>query len=379
MNKKVLSGLLVPAIALVLMCAMLIGAGGLFFKPSMQSAPYSAVFSETEEIYNYGGTIGNSAGSGVKIMPAALPQSENTVLLGGYPLGINIRPQGVIITSRVGVVTSNGVVTPLEGVEISSGDLLCAINGEQVRSAEDISRILKSSEGDVTITISHAGNRTNYTVTPAVDSVNGERKLGVMLQEGISGIGTLTFVDSRGRYGALGHPVKDAYGNTVEPESGNIYPAVIKGAIPGTRGKAGELQGVYSKQTGNIGTIDADNIFGIFGEYCGSTENLIQIEIGARETVQPGKAYIYSTLSGTSPRLYEIEIIKAERQNSPLDKSMVIRVTDRELLAKAGGIVQGMSGSPIIQNGKLIGAVTHVLIDDPTKGYGIYAEWMTGR
>ena len=198
MNKKVLSGLLVPAIALVLMCAMLIGAGGLFFKPSMQSAPYSAVFSETEEIYNYGWTIGNSAESGVKIMPAALPQSENTVLLGGYPLGINIRPQGVIITSRVGVVTSNGVVTPLEGVEISSGDLLCAINGEQVRSAEDISRILKSSEGDVTITISHAGNRTNYTVTPAVDSVNGERKLGVMLQEGISGIGTLTFVDSRG-------------------------------------------------------------------------------------------------------------------------------------------------------------------------------------
>ena len=312
-------------------------------------------------------------------MPAALHQSENTVLLGGYPLGINIRPQGVIITSRVGVVTSNGVVTPLEGVEISSGDLLCAINGEQVRSAEDISRILKSSEGDVTITISHAGNRTNYSVTPAVDSVNGERKLGVMLQEGISGIGTLTFVDSRGRYGALGHPVKDAYGNTVEPESGNIYPAVIKGVVPGTRGKAGELQGVYSKQTGNIGTIDADNIFGIFGEYCGSTENLIQIEIGARETVQPGKAYIYSTLSGTSPRLYEIEIIKAERQNSPLDKSMVIRVTDRELLAKAGGIVQGMSGSPIIQNGKLIGAVTHVLIDDPTKGYGIYAEWMTGR
>ena len=265
MNKKVLSGLLVPAIALVLMCAMLIGAGGLFFKPSMQSAPYSAVFSETEEIYNYGITIGNSAESGVKIMPAALPQSENTVLLGGYPLGINIRPQGVIITSRVGVVTSNGVVTPLEGVEISSGDLLCAINGEQVRSAEDISRILKSSEGDVTITISHAGNRTNYTVTPAVDSVNGERKLGVMLQEGISGIGTLTFVDSRGRYGALGHPVKDAYGNTVEPESGNIYPSVIKGVIPGTRGKAGELQGVYSKQTGNIGTIDADNIFGIFG------------------------------------------------------------------------------------------------------------------
>ena len=379
MNKKVLSGLLVPAIALVLMCAMLIGAGGLFFKPSMQSAPYSAVFSETEEIYNYDGTIENSAESGVKIMPAALPQSGNTVLLGGYPLGINIRPQGVIITSRVGVVTSNGVVTPLEGVEISSGDLLCAINGEQVRSAEDISRILKSSEGDVTITISHAGNRTNYTVTPAVDSVNGERKLGVMLQEGISGIGTLTFVDNRGRYGALGHPVKDAYGNTVEPESGNIYPAVIKGVIPGTRGKAGELQGVYSKQTGNIGTIDADNIFGIFGEYSGSTENLIQIEIGARETVQPGKAYIYSTLSGTSPRLYEIEIIKAERQNSPLDKSMVIRVTDRELLAKAGGIVQGMSGSPIIQNGKLIGAVTHVLIDDPTKGYGIYAEWMTGR
>ena len=376
MNKKVLYGLLVPAIACVLLCAMLIGAGGLFYKSSLQNG--GAICCAVSEHSAKTDTDNIIAADNVKVMPAAL-KDENTVFLGGYPLGINIRPQGIIITSRVGVVTSNGVITPLGGIEIYSGDLLCAINGEQVRNAEDIQRILNKSEGDVTITLSHAGNRSNYTVTPAVDSVNGERKLGIMLQEGISGVGTLTFVDSRGRYGALGHPVKDGYGNTVQPESGEIYPAVIKGVVPGKRGKAGELKGVYSKQTADIGTIDSDNIFGIFGKYTGNTQNLIQIEVGGRETVQPGKAYIYSTLYGTSPRLYEIEIIKAERQNSPLDKSMVIRVTDRELLAKAGGIVQGMSGSPIIQNGKLVGAVTHVLIDDPTKGYAVYAEWMMGR
>ena len=370
MNKQIFSGLLVP-VAVALILAIAIGAGALFIKSPIQEE--QAVFSPAVCCGEY------VEQPGVKVMPAALLQEENTVLLGGYPLGINIHPQGVIITSRVGVVTANGVVTPLAGVEINSGDLLCAINGEQVRNADDISRILNSADGDVTIVISHAGNRKTYTVTPAVDSVNGERKLGVMLQDGISGIGTLTFVDSRGRYGALGHPVKDAYGNTVEPESGSIYPAVIKGVIPGTSGKAGGIKGGKCDGTGGNSGKVASKIVGIFGKYTGSTQNLIQIEVGARETVQPGKAYIYSTLSGTSPRLYEIEIIKAERQNSPLDKSMVIRVTDRELLAKAGGIVQGMSGSPIIQNGKLVGAVTHVLIDDPTKGYGIYAEWMMGR
>lgn len=374
MNRRLYTGLLVPLVAFILLCAIFIGAGSCLFKHTPQVSVAECLAQGAETAISESDDL-----SSVERLATALPQDGNTVLLGGYPIGINIHPQGVIITSRVGVVTKNGVVTPLEGIEIFSGDLLCSINGIQVRSSSDIQKILSDSSGDVVITVSHAGIRSNYTVTPAVDSVNGERKLGIMLQDGISGIGTLTFVDSRGRYGALGHPVKDAYGNTVEPETGNIYPAMIKGVIPGEKGKAGELQGVYSKETGDIGDIDADNIFGIFGEYTGSTSNLIEIQVGERESVQPGKAYIYSTLYGTKPRLYEIEIIKAERQNSPMDKSMVIRVTDRKLLAMAGGIVQGMSGSPIIQNGKLVGAVTHVLIDDPTKGYGIYAEWMMNR
>ena len=193
MNKKVLYGLLVPAIACVLLCAMLIGAGGLFYKSSLQNG--GAICCAVSEHSAKTDTDNIIAADNVKVMPAAL-KDENTVFLGGYPLGINIRPQGVIITSRVGVVTLNGVVTPLGGIEISSGDLLCAINGEQVRNAEDIQRILNKSEGDVTITLSHAGNRSNYTVTPAVDSVNGERKLGIMLQEGISGVLKIIFIIS---------------------------------------------------------------------------------------------------------------------------------------------------------------------------------------
>ena len=369
MNKKVFSTLLVPVVCALLLCAALAGTGG-FFQEDIRGGVALCAAGTAEESNSL--RLEETAS-----LPAM--SGEETVLLGGYPIGIDIRPQGVIITSKVGVVTKKGVVTPFSGIELDQGDLLCAINGEQVRSADDIARLLEKSDGEVTVTIEHAGKRENYLVTPAEDSVNGLKKLGLMLQESVSGVGTLTFVDRRGRYGALGHPVKDAHGNTIEPEGGNIYPAAIKGVVPGKRGKAGELKGVYSKESGSIGEIDSDNIFGIFGKYCGNGEKLTEIAVAPRESVQPGKAYIYSTVFGTSPRLYEIEIIKAERQNSPLDKSMVVRVTDRKLLAETGGIVQGMSGSPVIQNGKLVGAITHVLIDDPTKGYAVYAEWMMGR
>lgn len=377
--------LLIPTVAALLIIAVFLGISGIFLSGNNSLTAYACADCNalTTDVTDISCPTSNSQDEDVGlfsfIKEAAGSDSGEYVSLGGYPLGITLKPEGVILTSKTGVVTSGGVVHPLQDIEIVSGDLLTAIDGRPVRSVQDIADILENSSDTVKLTIRHAGVKKEYTVTPATDSLSGKKRLGIMLQEGINGVGTLTFVTDNGRYAALGHPVKDSQGNTIQAYDGNIYPAVIKGSIRGERGKAGELQGVFTKDSGDIGGLDTNNTFGIFGKYTGNTENLQRIQVADRSLVQPGKAQIFSTVEGSRPKLYDIEIVKAENQATPQDKSMFLRVTDKELLEKTGGIVQGMSGSPIIQNGKLVGAVTHVLINDPTKGYGIYAQWMLDR
>ncbi|MDE6550742.1 MAG: SpoIVB peptidase [Clostridia bacterium] len=302
------------------------------------------------------------------------------VYLGGFPIGISVKTDGVIITAKVGVVTKEGVVYPLSDIDIAAGDVLQSISGNPVYSAADVAKVLSSMDGSVTLKVRRGDTINEYTVTPAIDSVNGEKKLGMLLQEAVNGIGTMTFVDGdRHRYGALGHPIKDAGGNNIAVSGGEIYNAVIKGSVKGEVGKAGELNGAFSRDDGGIGSIDTNNMFGIYGSYSASLDGQQRIEVASRQEITPGKAQIYSTVVGTQPQVYDIEIIKVNNQDSPEDRSMVIRVTDPKLLSLTGGIVQGMSGSPIVQNGKLVGAVTHVLINDPTKGYALFAEWMLDR
>ncbi len=302
------------------------------------------------------------------------------VYLGGNPIGISVKTDGVIITSKVGVVTKDGVVYPLGDMDVAAGDVLQSINGKAVYSADDVAKVLNDAQGEVTLKVRRADNVNEFRVTPALDSVNGEKKLGILLQEAVNGIGTMTFIDGdRHRYGALGHPIKDAAGNNTIVSGGEIYNAVIKGSVRGEVGKAGELNGAFSRDANGIGHIDTNNKFGLFGDYSASLEGKQRIEVASRQEIQPGRAQIYSTVAGTQPQVYDIEIIKVNNQDSPDDRSMVIRVTDPRLLSLTGGIVQGMSGSPIVQSGKLVGAVTHVLINDPTKGYALFAEWMLDR
>ncbi len=202
--------------------------------------------------------------------------------------------------------------------------------------------------------------------------MTGRKKIGLWLRDGISGIGTLTYVDpSNMRYGALGHPIDES----TEYIGGAIYGANIYGYIKGEKGKAGELSGSYDPSD-VIGSIDKNNKFGIFGKYRGDIASKEMIPLGSKSTVKPGKAHIYTTIDGCCSKRYEIEIIKCNVQNKADSKGMVIRITDKELLERTNGILQGMSGSPIIQNGKLIGAVTHVFINDPTKGFGMYIDFM---
>lgn len=297
---------------------------------------------------------------------------EKYVILGGNPIGIAIKT-GLYITSKVSVVTKDGAICPVDGLDIHSGDILLSIDGVKLESVTQISNLIQEKE-EVEISIMRRGETENYSISPALDILTGKKKLGLLLQDQIEGIGTMTYIDGNKFY-ALGHAIKDMNGEDIVANGGNIYNANIVGFVRGQKGKAGELNGSFSTLGNSFGNITANNIYGLYGDLNkkSSGEKII---LGSKNDVQPGTAYIYTTIDGIVPQKYEIQIIKANNQNSPSEKSMVLRITDKRLLETTGGIVQGMSGSPIIQNDKLIGAVTHVFVSDPTKGYGIYVDWM---
>ncbi|MEG1706661.1 MAG: SpoIVB peptidase S55 domain-containing protein, partial [Clostridia bacterium] len=188
----------------------------------------------------------------------------------------------------------------------------------------------------------------------------------------------LTFVKTDMRYGALGHPICDQNGEIISTRNGNIYNASISGVIKGEKGKAGELRGTFAVEE-KIGSLVNNCKYGVYGKLDSLPTELSKkdlIKVASPYEVKPGKATVYSTLDENGRMEYEIEIVKVSTQNMKGDKGLVLRVSDTRLLEKTGGIVQGMSGSPIVQNGKLVGAVTHVFINDPTKGYGVLGQWM---
>ncbi|MDE5549379.1 MAG: SpoIVB peptidase, partial [Clostridia bacterium] len=277
------------------------------------------------------------------------------------------------ITSKVSVVTKDGAICPFDGIDVQSGDVLLSIDGVKLDSVNQINDLIQDKE-QITICIKHNNDTKEYSVSPALDILSGKKKLGLLLQDQIEGIGTMTYSDDNKFY-ALGHAIKDINGNDITANGGSIYNANIVGYVKGQKGKAGELNGSFSTLSNSLGSITANNIYGLYGNLSKSSESE-KIALGSKNDAQPGTAYIYTTIDGVAPQKYEIQIIKTNNQNNPAEKSMVLRVTDQRLLDATGGIVQGMSGSPIIQNDKLIGAVTHVFVSDPTKGYGIYVDWM---
>lgn len=300
------------------------------------------------------------------------------VILGGRPLGIAMNVGGLIVSQKLDVYTASGTVRPADGVDIECGDVITHIDGKKVDTVLELSTELTKSSGGVTLTTTRDGEKRHVNITPAVDSNTNVRRLGLWLREDIEGVGTLTYIDPEsGRYGALGHVIKDFECGTVygKPQ-GDIYNANIYGVVKGQRGKAGELSGSFNKSSAKVGSLDSNCDFGVFGNWSSGSSGSELVPLGSKYAVHPGKAYIYTTLDGGEPRRYEIEIIKNSLQMSAKTKGLLLRVTDSELLAKTGGIVQGMSGSPIVQDGKLIGAVTHVFVSDPTKGYGTYIDWM---
>lgn len=307
--------------------------------------------------------------------------SNRQVYLGGQPIGVEIKPNGLLVENVLPVVTSEGVRTPLANCDVRKGDLIKKINGIEVFSSDDIGKIMSSADvNNISITLVRNGVVIYKSAKAEKDSISGEFKLGLSVSDATDGIGTLTFVDIQdGRFGALGHPISEVYAKDgTTSVSGFICDANVFSVYKGEKNRAGELVGSLVKDV-KFGNIDKNETQGIFGDYTGDIGSLKKINIASSKNVKPGKAQIVSSAFTGKPTYYDIEIIKACKQDKDKPKGILYRVTDERLLKIAGGIVQGMSGSPIVQKGKLVGAVTHVFLADSTKGYGTYIDWMIDK
>ncbi len=305
---------------------------------------------------------------------AQAAETDEKVYLGGNPIGIHAISPYFVITDFVNVVTNEGSFSPAQKAGLEKGDVILSFNGKNPTDINGIRQIIAQNK-KIKLIISRKGE----IIKKEIDAVNDIRQnhpsIGIMVKNDLSGIGTLTYIRKDGRFGALGHPISDQNGCIDIYQKGNVYECIIFGYNRAKSDKPGELIGQIKTQK-QLGTFDSNTISGILGTfYAPPTEGTL-VKTAPRTEVRPGKASIYTTIDGQKPTLYDIEIIKTAQQNTEKEKSMVIRVTDKDLLGKTGGILQGMSGSPILQDGKLIGAVTHVLTADSTMGYGIYIDWM---
>ncbi len=312
-----------------------------------------------------------------KVNVQILPEEE--VYVGGVPIGLNINSSGAMVVSDTMVDTSEGNVKTIKNSTFKSGDILKSINGKEIKSADEISQIL-SEAGSEEVNIKFLRKNLEKDVkVKLLKNEEGKYKIGLWVRDDISGIGTLTYVDKNSHnYAALGHPVTDSSGGNIIPVAdGKVFSCSLIGINKGERNAPGELRCLFM-QSDEKGNIEKNTKFGIFG-HLEDTEDVVDenltAKLGGRLGVKTGSAKIVSSVSGIREE-YEIEIIKASYQSKSSDKSIVFRVKDKRLLELTGGIVQGMSGSPIIQDGKIIGAVTHVFLQDPTKGYGVYVDWM---
>lgn len=298
----------------------------------------------------------------------------------GLPVGIYLKSKGIMVIGTGTVKTQTGEpAEPAAGI-LRSGDYIEAINGQPLTNKESlIEEINENREKDAVLTVRRSGEEIQVKLNP-VYTEDGDYKMGAWVRDDTQGIGTMTYVDLNGHFGALGHGISDSdTGEVVEIADGNLYDTEILGIDKGTMGKPGVMSGIIYYGPGSmLGQIEANTEEGIFGT---ANQRFLKgisgepLEIGYRQDIHKGKAVIRSRVSGEL-KDYDIEIQKVDYSSAHKGKGMVIKVTDEELIKITGGIVQGMSGSPIIQDGKLVGAVTHVFIQDSTKGYGIFIENM---
>lgn len=305
---------------------------------------------------------------------------EREFYIGGIAAGFMMGAGGAQVIGFNDVVAEEGVFRPAADAGIRSGDLIVSIDGVKTEDIATLNRILNMSGGKcVTLRVKRSGEYAEVSLQAVKEKKSGNYKIGVLVRDTVSGIGTVTYIEKDTlKFGALGHSVTD--GNAaLSPNDCKVYLCSVIGVNKGVRGKAGELRGLFVNDNpiAQAETLNNCGLYGTFDrDYDFSKLDLYQAaSIGEAKI---GKAEIYSTIDGVQPQKFDIAIAKVDAGNRE-NKNFVIKITDERLISETGGIVQGMSGSPIVQNGKLIGAVTHVFINDPTRGYGIAIENMIGE
>jgi len=304
---------------------------------------------------------------------------------GGNSIGVVLHSRGVIVVGNSPIMTSeDGQVNPAKDGGIAIGDVILSINGVVVESDTQVADIIdQSGKEDRMLDIILKRGETQITskIKPVLCNDTKRYRIGLFVRDSAAGVGTLTFYDPHSHvYGALGHIITDSDTNQpIDCEQGKIVAAKVSGIQHGIRGQPGEKIGVFIDEDQLLGNIQKNTKFGIYGKLTTNLPNDLYpeaIPVASMNQIQTGDAEILTVVNGQTIERFNIEIQKVNLQEYPEGKGLVIKVTDPVLLEKTGGIVQGMSGSPIIQNGKLVGAVTHVFVHDPTKGYGCFIDWM---
>ena len=311
--------------------------------------------------------------------PLAASASAATVVPVGRAVGIKLFSDGVVVVGTSDITTEDGNVNPAKACGLKEGDIITHINATEVDTIEEVSALLQELEGEpMSIRAIRNDKQVQLTATAALCSADGAYKLGAWIRDSMAGIGTVTFYcPDTGAFGALGHGINDADTALLMPlDSGSILPATVAGVEKGKSGDPGQLQGVFDTSS-TLGLLSANTDGGVFGMMAdrGWVEGT-PVEVAQRDEVEPGEASILCNISGDRVDQFAIEISKVFPERADDCRDYLIKVTDQRLLDATGGIVQGMSGSPILQNGKIVGAVTHVLVDDPSSGYGIYVGRM---
>lgn len=295
----------------------------------------------------------------------AFAKAGEYVTVGGFAVGIELDVDGVAIVG----------VSDTASKEFAIGDVITGVNGERIGSVAELRRAINGKSGSFSVTVVRNGETQTLTIKK-----NASGNFGITVRDQLRGVGTVTYVRSDGTFASLGHPVGTTKGKSpLRISGGKVSSAVVIGVNKGEKGRAGELKAVFVERGNTSGKVLSNTSFGVYGILDNAVSNPVynkKVMIASRDEVKLGKATILATVDGTELKEYAVEIVSKASQKNPEEKGLVIKVVDKELLEKTGGIVQGMSGSPIMQDGKLVGAVTHVFLNDSTRGYGIYAEFM---
>lgn len=307
---------------------------------------------------------------------------QKEVIVGGQSVGVQLHTLGVLVVGHHLVTDNDKRVSPGEDAQINVGDIILEMNNKKINKMADVKPIVDKAgeKGEqIDVKIKRDNEVIHTTLTPTYNEKEKSYHIGLYIRDSATGIGTISFYDPESKkYGALGHVISDVdTKKPIEIHDGKIVRSTVTKIEKGNYGYPGEKQAKFSMKDKRLGTVTKNSPFGIFGTLDDhlATDGK-RMPIGLSHDVEEGPAQILTVIDGEKVEKFDIEIINSIPQKFPATKGMVIKVTDEKLLNKTGGIVQGMSGSPIIQNDKLIGAVTHVFVNDPTSGYGVHIEWM---